>query len=128
MRDYDLLKSVPGIGGIVAVGILSELGNLRRFNNYKQLAGYVGLVPGLHQSGATSKAMGMTPRSHRLLRSYFIEAAWQAIRTDPVMQSYYRKHIGKDVKKIIVKIAHKLLNRTLAVIKTETPYEVGVVA
>src|SRR5690606_12692075 len=59
-KDYDLLKSVPGIGGIVAVGILSELGNLRRFNNYKQLAGYVGLVPGLHQSGATSKAMGMT--------------------------------------------------------------------
>ena len=61
------------------------------------------------------------------MRSYFIEASWQAIRTDPVMQDYYRKHRGKNVKTIIVKIARKLLGRTLAVIKTETPYEIGVV-
>lgn len=45
-QDYYLLRSVPGIGGIVAVGILSELGDLRRFNNLKQLAGYVGLAQG----------------------------------------------------------------------------------
>ncbi|WP_186434961.1 hypothetical protein [Gillisia sp. Hel_I_86] len=57
-----------------------------------------------------------------------MEASWQAIRTDPVIQAYYRKHMGKDVKKIIVKVAHKLLSRTLAVIKTEIPYEVGVIA
>ncbi len=72
--------------------------------------------------------MGMSPRCHGLIRSYYVEAAWQAIRTDPVIQAYYRKHLGKDVKKIIVKVAHKLLSRTLAVIKTKTPYEVGVVA
>ena len=127
-NDYYLLRSVPGIGGIVAVGILSELGDLRRFNSLKHLAGYVGLAPGIHQSGATSKSMGMNPRCHRLIRSYFVEAAWQAIRTDPVMQAYYRQHLGKDVKKIIVKVAHKLLSRTLAVIKTQIPYEIGVVS
>ena len=44
------------------------------------------------------------------------------------MQAYYRQHLGKDVKKIIVKVAHKLLSRTLAVIKTQIPYEIGVVA
>ena len=71
--------------------------------------------------------MGMTPRAHRLIRSYFVEASWQAIRTDPVIQAYYRKHMGKNVKSIIVKVARKLLSRTLAVIKTETPYEVGVI-
>ncbi|MGI0108340.1 transposase [Salinimicrobium sp. WS361] len=126
--EYPLLKSIPGIGGIVAVGIISELGDLRRFNSLKQLAGYVGIAPGVHQSGASNKAMGMNPRSHRLIRSYFVEASWQAIRTDPVMQAYYRTHLGKDDKKIIIKIAHKLLSRTLAVIKTETPYEIGVVS
>ncbi|MGB0880456.1 MAG: IS110 family transposase, partial [Polaribacter sp.] len=70
----------------------------------------------------------ITPRVHKLMRSYFIEASWQAIRTDPVMQSYYKKHYGKDTKKIIVKIARKLLSRKLAVIKTNTPYEIGVIA
>lgn len=47
--------------------------------------------------------------------------------TDPVMQTYHRKHLGKDTKKIVVKEARKLLSRTLAVIKTEIPYEIGVI-
>lgn len=126
-KDYMLLRSIPGIGGIVACGIISELGDLRRFNNLKHLAGYVGLAPGIYQSGDNIKNTGITVRAHRLMRSYFIEASWQAIRTDPVMQGYYRKHLGKNVKSIIVKVARKLLSRTLAVIKTETPYEIGVI-
>tara|TARA_B100000945_G_scaffold176954_1_gene141946 strand:+ start:173 stop:889 length:717 start_codon:yes stop_codon:yes gene_type:complete len=127
-EDYYLLRSVPGIGGIVAVGILSELGDLRRFGSLKDLAGYVGLAPGLYESGGHSKSLGMNPRCHRLMRSYFVEASWQAIRTDPVMQLYYRKHLGKDTKKIIVKVAYKLLSRTLAVIKTGIHYEIGIVS
>ena len=73
------------------------------------------------------RVMCMTPRAHRLIPSYFVEAAWQAIRADPVMQAYYRKHLGKDTKEIIIKVARKLPNRTLAVIKTETPYVIGVI-
>tara|TARA_R110002074_G_scaffold274240_1_gene445759 strand:+ start:311 stop:1255 length:945 start_codon:yes stop_codon:yes gene_type:complete len=126
-KDYYLLRSIPGIGGIVASGIICELGDLRRFNSIKHLAGYVGLAPGVHQSGDNQRHTGITMRAHRLMRSYFIEASWQAIRTDPIMQAYYRKHVGKNVKSIIVKVARKLLSRTLAVIKTEIPYTVGVV-
>ncbi len=126
-KDYMLLRSIPGIGGIVACGILSELGDLRRFKSVKHLAGYVGLAPGVYQSGGNYKVMGITLRAHRLIRSYFVEASWQAIRADPVMQSYYRKHQGKNVKSIIIKVARKLLSRTLAVIKTETPYSIGVI-
>ena len=126
-KDYQLLRSIPGIGGIVACGILCELGDLRRFRSLKHLSGYVGLAPGIHQSGDNLRTTGITRRAYRLIRSYFIEASWQAIRTDPVMQAYYRKHLGKNVKTIIVKIARKLLSRTLAVIKTGIPYEIGVV-
>lgn len=126
-KDYKLLRSIPGIGGIVACGILCELGDLRRFRSLKHLSGYVGLAPGIHQSGDNLRTTGMTRRAHKLIRSYFIEASWQAIRTDPVMQSYYRKHYGKNVKNIIVKVARKLLSRTLAVIKTEVPYTIGVI-
>ncbi|TDN79074.1 transposase IS116/IS110/IS902 family protein [Salegentibacter sp. 24] len=127
-KDFYLLRSIPGIGGIVAVGIIAELGDLRRFSSLKHLAGYVGLAPSIYESAGNSKSRGMNPRCNRLIRSYFVEASWQAIRTDPVMQAYYRQHLGKDVKKIIVKVAHKLLSPTLAVIKTKTPYEIGVIA
>jgi len=126
-KDYYLLRSIPGIGGIVACGIISELGDLRRFNSVKHLAGYVGLASGVYQSGGKYKSMGISMRAYRLIRSYFVEASWQAIRADPVMQAYYRKHQGKNVKSIIIKVARKLLSRTLAIIKTETPYSIGVI-
>ncbi len=127
-HDYNLLRSVPGIGKIVAAGILSELGDLRRFKNVKQFTGYIGLAPGVHASGDNHRNKGLTIRCHRLMRSYFVEAAWQAVRADPALQAYYRKHAGrKDSRDIIIKVARKLAVRTLAVIKTETPYEIGVV-
>ena len=126
-KDYFLLRSIPGIGKLVACSILSEIGNLRRFKNFKQLASYVGLCPGMHQSGDNHKNMGLSTRGNRILRSYFVEASWIALRYDPVLQKYWRTHAGKEPKKILIKVARKLLSRTYAVIKTETPYEIGVI-
>lgn len=125
--DYNLLRSVPGIAGIVACGILSELDDLRRFSTIKHLAGYLGLAPGIYQSGDNSRDTGITKRANKIMRSYFVEASWQAIRADPIMQAYYRKHLPKDSKTIIIKIARKLASRTLAVIKTGIPYQAGVI-
>jgi len=121
--DYYLLKSVPGVGGYLASVILAEIGDLRRFNKSTDFASYVGIIPMMRNSGGTENVIGVTPRCRALLRSYIIESAWVAFRLDPHMQSYYRKHVGKNTKSIIVKIAHKMLNRMLAVIKTGKPYE-----
>ena len=124
-KDYYLLKSIPGIGGYLSAAVLAEVGDLRRFSNEKQFASYIGMIPMMRNSGATEKMIGVTPRCRALLRSYIIESAWVAYRLDPHMQSYYRKHIGKNPKSIIVKIARKLLNRMLSVIKTETNYHIN---
>jgi transposase len=121
-KDYYLLKSIPGIGGFLAAAILGELGDIRRFSNEGQFSSYIGMVPGMRNSGGTEQTTGITPRGKALIRSYLIEAAWVAIRKDPEMQAYYRKHFGKNVKNIIVKVAHKLVRRILSVIKTEQPY------
>jgi len=48
-----------------------------------------------------------------------------AIRTDPEIQAYYRKHAGKNSKNIIVKVAHKICCRIISVIKNETPYQIN---
>ena len=125
-EDYFLLRSVPGIGKIVACGIISEQGDIRRFKNFKELASFVGLCPGVHQSGDNYRSTGMSVRGNRIMRSYFVEAAWMALRYDPIMQTYWRKHQGKDPKKILVKVARKLLSRTHAAIKTGIPYQAGV--
>lgn len=124
-EDYYLLKSIPGIGGFLASVIIAECGDIRRFSNENQFASFIGLVPGIYASGESEKSMGITPRSRSQLRSYLIEAAWVAIRKDPSMQAYYRKHIGKNPKTIIVKLAHKMSRRILSVIKTKKMYEIN---
>lgn len=124
-KDYYLLKSIPGIGGYLASILLAELGDIRRFNKASEFASYIGLIPMMRSSGGTENVFGITPRSRPHLRSYLIESAWVALRIDPEMQAYYRKHVGKNPKSIIVKIARKLTNRILSVIKTEQTYEIN---
>ena len=124
-KDYNLLRSIPGIGGYLASVILAECGDLRRFNNEGQFSSFVGLVPGIYNSGGSEKCLGITPRSRSQLRSYLVEVAWIAIRKDVEMQNYYRKHQGKNVKSVIIKVAHKMARRILSVIKTETPYQIN---
>ncbi len=124
-KDYYLLKSIPGIGGYLASALLAELGDIRRFDNEKQFSSYIGMVPAMRSSGGTESTLGITPRSKNLIRSYLVEAAWVAIRRDPEMQAYYRKHFGKNIKNVIVKVAHKMVKRILSVIKNETPYQVN---
>lgn len=124
-KDYYLLKSIPGIGGYLAAALIGELGNIRRFDNEKQFSSYIGMIPSMRNSGSSESTLGITPRSKTLVRSYLVEAAWVTIRRDPEMQAYYRSHFGKNVKNIIVKVAHKLVKRILSVIKNERPYTVN---
>jgi transposase len=124
-KDYYLLKSIPGIGGYLASALLGELGDMRRFNNEKEFSSYIGMIPAMRNSGSSESTLGITPRSKSLVRSYLIEAAWVCIRRDPQMQAYYRKHFGKNIKNVIVKVAHKLVKRILSVIKNERPYTVN---
>jgi transposase len=124
-KDYDLLKSIPGIGGYLSSVIIAECGDLNRFNTEGQFASFVGIVPGMYNSGGGEKCLGITPRSRSQLRSYLIEAAWIAIRKDAEMQEYYKKHHGKNVKNVIVKVAHKMTRRILSVIKTRSPYQIN---
>lgn len=124
-QDYYLLKSIPGIGGYLASVVLADVGDLRRFTSEAQFASYVGLIPMMRNSGGKDQIFGITPRCRSILRSYIIESAWVAVRKDPELQQYYRQHQGKNSKSIIVKIARKMLNRMLSVIKNNTPYEIN---
>jgi len=67
-KDYYLLKSIPGIGGITASGILAELGDIRKFNSL-EFAAIVGLVPGIYQSSDKKISLGLSKRRNGYLRS-----------------------------------------------------------
>lgn len=125
--DYELLRSVPGIAGLTAAYIISEIGDIRRFTSFKKFAGFVGMMPSVYSSGDNESTRGVTPRANHVIRSLIVESSWVAIRKDPVIQEYYRKHLSKNSKAAIFKVARKLLSRVYAVIKSETNYQIGLV-
>jgi transposase len=126
-RNVDLLVGVPGIGVLTAMKLLTELERIDRFKNFAQLCSYVGLVPSTNSSGENEIVSGITPRNNLRLRSALVESAWIAIRNDPALSSCYQKlsrRIGPN--RAIIRIAKKLLNRTVHVLRTGEPYEQGV--
>ncbi len=125
-HDYMLLRSVPGIGPLNAAYILSEIGDIRRFNLFKKFASYVGMIPNVRNSGENTFVFGVNYRANMTVRSLLVEAAWVAIRVDPALLQYYRKHAKHNSKAAIFKVARKLLSRIYAVIKSNTEYQIGV--
>ncbi len=120
---YKLLLSIPGIGTVVSIAVLSEIGDVSRFKRVDDLCSYVGLVPNIYQSGDTLRVKGLTNRCQKLLRSYFVESAWTAVRHDPELIEYYKRHVGKKMaSKIIVKVARKLVVRIYYCMKYNRPY------
>lgn len=119
----NLLQSVPGVGPIVSITLLSELEEIKRFKNLDKLCSYIGLVPRTNSSGEKERAGRITPRSNKPLRSCLIEAAWTASRNDPALAQCYVE-LCKRMKPnaAIVKIAKKLLNRIRYVMKNEKEY------
>lgn len=125
-ENFKILRSIPGIGVIISIAVLSEIGDIKRFKRIDNLCSYVGLVPNIYQSGDLLRVKGMTNRCQSLLRSYFIECAWTAVGKDPELIEYYKKHVGKKgSNKTIVKVARKLLVRMYYCMKNQRLYRIN---
>lgn len=127
-KNYVLLVSVPGIGLVCGMVLLTQLGDLGRFKSLDELCNYVGLVPSMHGSGERMVTGKLARRGRKELKVMLIEAAWVAIRQDPAMMVRFnelRKRMNKN--KAIIRIAKNLLGRIRYVIRHQMAYEPGVI-
>lgn len=51
IEEYEIIQSIPGIGGKIAATILSEIGEIDRFNHPKKLVAFAGVDPRVFESG-----------------------------------------------------------------------------
>jgi transposase len=107
-RQYQCLLSVPGIGPITAIALLAEIGDFNRFDNPAEYCSFLGLIPWEDSSGESIYAKGIQPRCNKHLRPLIVEASWIAIRKEPYLLTYYRRHAVKNTKHAIIKVARKL--------------------
>src|SRR5207302_7316013 len=70
------LQSMRGVALVVAVTVVAEVGDFRRFVNPRQLMAYLGLVPSEPSSGSSVRRGGITKAGNALARRVLIEGAW----------------------------------------------------
>ena len=121
---YENIVSIPGIGMITGMCLLTEIGDIHRFRNERQFASYLGLVPTSHSSGEKTSHGEMTFRGNKRLGPLLVESALLAIRQDRALAAAYGEYCKRMLpQEAIIRITRKLSNRILIILKSGKKYE-----
>lgn len=118
-----LLCTIPGIGAYSALLIHSEIGDIHRFPDSRQLCSYAGVVPSVHASADTTRLGRLTKQGSSWLRWILVEVSVHAINGAPQFRSLYdrvaKKHghtVGRGA------VARALLKTIYAMLTTQQPF------
>jgi transposase len=125
-----LLMTIPSVGERVAVMLAAWMGEVTRLANARLLASYVGLVPSVHQSGATLQLGGITKAGTAPLRAVLVQAAQvlmfrcRTAESEPLRAVAMRVHTTRKRRKIaVVAAARHILRVAYDVLRDKTPYD-----
>lgn len=125
LANYNLLKTVPGIGHIIAIYLICCTYNFSIKISGKQLACYAGVVPFEHSSGISIKGRHRVHRmANKDLKKLLHLAALSVIRYCPEFKAYYerKKAEGKHSMTVLNAIRNKIVLRVVAVVNSRKPY------
>jgi transposase len=119
---YEVLSSVPGVGLVLSVALLSDLPELGRLNR-GEIAALAGVAPFNCDSGTLRGKRKIDGGRSRLRRVLYI-ATVAAVRCNPVLKPFYLRlrAAGKPAKVALVATARKLLTILNAMLKTKTAW------
>ncbi len=124
------LQTVPGIGPVIAAGIIAEIGDIHRFSNEAALAKFAGLVWNKYQSGNfNAEDTSLAKCGNFYLRYYLVEAAnLLRMHVDEYTAFYYKKY--KEVnkhqhKRALVLTARKAVRLVFALLNKGQIYRPG---
>ncbi|MBU1426846.1 MAG: IS110 family transposase [Gammaproteobacteria bacterium] len=123
--EYKSLRTVSGIGEVLALTIALETGELTRFAAPGKFASYARTVNSRRESNGKKKGEGNTKCGNKFLAWAFVEAAHFAVRYDPVIARFYQKKCAKSLSVVAIKaVAHKLARACYHVMKKSEPFDV----
>ena len=124
------LQALRGVAKITAATVVSELGELSRFENARQLMGYSGAVPSEHSSGTRTRRGGITKTGNAHLRRIVLEAAW-TYRHQPTMgprEKERQKNLSPEVQEIATKARRRLHSRYRRLVAKGKPKQTVIAA
>lgn len=113
----EALIQIKGVSDLTAMVFLTELGDLSRFSNRRQLGNYLGLTPRVWESGEQNDRKGkISKMGPARVRKVLNQAAWSAVLWSPYWRDWFDERAPKDKKtnkrkygkKFIVAVMRKL--------------------
>ena len=125
-ENFQRLRSVSGIGPILALTIMLEMGDIHRFADAGHFASYARCVGSARMSNGKKKGKGNTKNGNKYLGWAFIEAATFAVRYNDIIQRYYQRKKDKVHLMVAKKtVAHKLARACYCMLRDQTTFDVN---
>jgi transposase len=122
----ELLRSIPGIGFITAVILLSEIVDLDHYRSARQLAAHGGLVPAHRCSGSSVHGKPrLSKRGNARLRKALYWPAIVAMRHNPLLAAFAQRLLARGKQKMVVigAVMRKLLHQVYGILKSSKPFD-----
>ena len=126
--ELSWLRSLPGVGFILGILILLEVGNVERFPSAQHLASYAGTTPRVNASGGKTHYGQLRPDVNRYLKWAFLQAAnviclnHKRFPQRHVHRLYQRVASRKGYQKAIGAVARHLAEATYWILKNKELY------
>lgn len=133
LKNIELIQSIPGIGEVTSITILSEIGNFQKFPKPKKLVAFFGLDPSVNESGKFKGSNNhISKRGTRIGRRALYAVALASIRskrnglaTNSILLKYYNENMNGKSKKVgLVAVMKKLLGYIFSILKNQKSYEI----
>lgn len=133
LKNIELLQSIPGIGEVTAITIISEIGDFKNFAKSKKLVAFFGLDPSVNESGKFKGSNNhISKRGTRIGRRALYAVALASIRskrnglaTNSILLKYYKENMNGKSKKVgIVAVMKKLLSYIFSILKNQKSYAI----
>lgn len=115
------LSEIPGVGPVTATALIAAVGNASDFRKGRNLAAWMGIVPGEYSTGGKQKLLGISKRGNKYLRTLFIQGARSVVqqrhKQTPGLSSWLAQLLARTHQNVvIVALANKLVRMAWAVL------------
>jgi len=123
-HGFNYLQTIPGIGNILGLTIMLEVGDIDRFPTVGDYSSYCRCVKSERFSNGKKKGNGNRKNGNKYLAWAYVEAANFAIRYCPHAQKFYQRKKAKINGIVGIKaLSNKLARASYYIIRDQVPYD-----
>jgi len=123
-KEFECLLTVPGIGKILALTIMYEVGDISRFSKVGNFSSYSRCISGKWTSNDKVKGKGNSKNGNKHLAWAFVEAANLSRRYDKKLNAFYQRKASSKNNIVATKaLANKLSRACYYIMKDRIPYK-----